>query len=180
MPSNMILYPLLIKNVKKKGRVRHLPDSHLQLSPQWRAPDATLNHVHRQFEMAYQLVLQLRQSPSIIISASPTLTSLSPLLLETPANTVVSLLLHLLKGTVLAESSILYFIFSPDSLHYFIFSPDSLHYFIFSPDSLHYFIFSLDSLHYNDVYKHESDRCSTLPFFLTFFIISPFQIFLLY
>ena len=31
-----------------------------------------------------------------------------------------------------------------------------------------YFIFSLDSLHSSDVYRHESGRCHTLPFFLTF------------
>ena len=42
------------------------------------------------------------------------------------------------------------------------------------------FIFSLDFLRYADVYRRESGKCRTLPFFLTFFIISPFQVFLLY
>ena len=58
-----------------------------------------------------------------------------------------SLLLWLMKATVLAESS---------------------------------FMFSLGSLHHVDVYRRESGRCCSLPFFVTFFIIPPFQIFLLY
>ena len=40
-----------------------------------------------------------------------------------------------------------------------------------------YFIFSPGPLRYCDVYRRESGRCLTLPFFLTFFIISPFQVF---
>ena len=32
------------------------------------------------------------------------------------------------------------------------------------------FIFSPGSLHYADVYRRESGRCRTLPFFLTFFM----------
>jgi hypothetical protein len=58
--------------------------------------------------------------------------------------------LQLMEATVLAESSILYFIFSPGSLCF------------------------------GDVYRCESGRCRTLPFFLTFFIVLPFQVFLLY
>ena len=42
------------------------------------------------------------------------------------------------------------------------------------------FIFSPGSLHYADVYRHEPGRLHTLPFFLTFFIISSFQVFILY
>ena len=42
------------------------------------------------------------------------------------------------------------------------------------------FGFLLGSLRYGDVYKHESGWYHTLPFFLTFFIISSFQVFLLY
>jgi hypothetical protein len=60
---------------------------------------------------------------------------------EPSANTV-SPCPQLMKATVLAESSILYFIFSPGSLHY------------------------------SDVYRCESGRCRTLPFFLIIFIIS--------
>jgi hypothetical protein len=32
-----------------------------------------------------------------------------------------------------------------------------------------HFIFSLGYLHYKDVYRHESGRCRSLHFFLTFF-----------
>ena len=46
--------------------------------------------------------------------------------------------------------------------------------------SVLYFIFSLGSLPYSDVYRRESGKCHTLPFFLTFFTILPFQVFLLY
>ena len=35
-----------------------------------------------------------------------------------------------------------------------------------------YLIFSLGSFCPSDVYRHESGRCCTLPFFLTFFIMS--------
>ena len=42
------------------------------------------------------------------------------------------------------------------------------------------FIFSPGYLRYCDVYRCESGRCCTLPFFLTFLIILPFQVFLLY
>ena len=45
--------------------------------------------------------------------------------------------------------------------------------------SRHY-LFGQYSLCYFDVYRHESGRCHTLTFFLTFFMISPFQLFLLY
>ena len=38
--------------------------------------------------------------------------------------------------------------------------------------SMLYFIFSLRSLCYGDVYRHESGSCRTFPFFLTFFIIT--------
>jgi hypothetical protein len=38
-----------------------------------------------------------------------------------------------------------------------------------------YFIFSPKSLSSSDVYRHESGRSPTLPFSLTFFIISPFR-----
>ena len=60
------------------------------------------------------------------------------------------LYLQLMKAMVLAESSILYF------------------------------VFSLGSLLYSDVYRCESGRYRTLPLFLSFFIISPFQVFPLY
>ena len=40
--------------------------------------------------------------------------------------------------------------------------------------------FSPDYLHYCDVYRCESGRCCTLPFFLTFSIILPSQVFPLY
>jgi hypothetical protein len=43
-----------------------------------------------------------------------------------------------------------------------------------------YFIFSPGSLRSSDVYRCESGRCCTLLFFLMFFIISAFQVFLLY
>ena len=43
-----------------------------------------------------------------------------------------------------------------------------------------YFIFSPGYLCSSDVYRRDSGRCRTIPFFLTFFIISPFQVFLLY
>ena len=43
-----------------------------------------------------------------------------------------------------------------------------------------YLIFSLGSLPYSDVFKRKSGRCSTLPFFLRFFIVSSFQVFVLY
>jgi hypothetical protein len=63
---------------------------------------------------------------------------------------LVNLCLQLMKTTVLAESS-LYFIFSPGCL--------------------------LSS----DIYRRVSGRHHTPPlFFLTFFIISPFQVFLLH
>ena len=42
------------------------------------------------------------------------------------------------------------------------------------------FIFSPGSLCYSNVYRHESGRYCTLPFFITFFIISSLQVFLLY
>ena len=42
------------------------------------------------------------------------------------------------------------------------------------------FIFSSGTLCYGDVYRCGSGSCCSLPFFLTFFIISPFQVFLLY
>ena len=58
--------------------------------------------------------------------------------------------LQLMKATLLAESSTLYFIFSPGFLCY------------------------------NYVYRRESSRYRSLPSFLTFFIISPFQVFFLY
>ena len=48
--------------------------------------------------------------------------------------------LQLIKATVLTETSILYFIFPPGSLRY------------------------------GDVYRCESVKCHTLPFFLTFFM----------
>ena len=73
--------------------------------------------------------------------------------MEFPANTVGfiscrhSLSIQLMKAIVLTESSILYFIFSPNSLHY------------------------------GDVYKCESGRCLTLPLFSTFVFISPSQVF---
>ena len=47
---------------------------------------------------------------------------------------------------------------------------------VFAESSL-YFIFSPGSFCSSNVYRHESGRCRTLPFFLTF-IISPFQVFL--
>ena len=50
----------------------------------------------------------------------------------------------------------------------------------FMAESSIYFIFSPGSLCSSDVYRCESGRCCTLPFFLTFFIISSFQVFLLY
>ena len=62
-------------------------------------------------------------------------------LLATPANTLVSLCLQLMEAKLMAESFILYF------------------------------IFSLRFLHYSDVYRCESGRCRTLPFLLTFFIV---------
>ena len=43
-----------------------------------------------------------------------------------------------------------------------------------------YFIFSPGPLRYCDVYRRESGRCLTLPFFLTVFYPLPFQVFLLY
>ena len=43
-----------------------------------------------------------------------------------------------------------------------------------------YFTFLLGSLCPSDVYRCEWGRCRTLSFFLTFFIISPFQVFILY
>ena len=52
-----------------------------------------------------------------------------------------SLRLQLIKATMLAESSVLYFFFLSGSLHY------------------------------SYVYNRELGRCHTLPFFLTFFII---------
>ena len=55
--------------------------------------------------------------------------------------TDMSLLVQLMKVTMLAESS----------------------------------IFSPGSLRYSDVYRRESGRRHTLPFFITIFIISPFQ-----
>ena len=58
--------------------------------------------------------------------------------------------IHLMNATVVTESSILYFIFSQSSLRYC------------------------------DVYRRESGKYRTLPFFLIFFTISPFQVFLLY
>jgi hypothetical protein len=72
-----------------------------------------------------------------------------PFTLAAPANTLVSLRLQLVKATVLGEGSFLYFIISPGSLCYC------------------------------DLYRHESGGCRTLPFVLTFFIITPFQVFLL-
>ena len=78
-------------------------------------PDTNSDRVHRQFEMAYQLVLQSRQSPDINIcysnSASPHPHFLSPHYpLAAPARTVISLLLQLTKATVLA-------VFYPFSLY---------------------------------------------------------------
>ena len=68
--------------------------------------------------------------------------------LVTPANTLVSLLQHLMKASVLADSSI-------------------------------YFIFSAASLHSSYVYRCELSRCYNLHYFLTLFIISSFQNFLI-
>ena len=80
---------------------------------------------------------------SLPVSTSGNLTrpppSLLPFLsLVAPANTFVILRIQMIKVTVLAESSILYFMFSPGSLRS------------------------------SDVYRRESGRCCTLPFFLTF------------
>ena len=78
---------------------------------------------------------------SLPVSTSGNLTLPPPLLLtfSPPANTLVSLLLRLMKAKVLAESS---------------------------------FIFSLDSLCYANVYRCESGRCRTLPFFQTYSLSS--------
>ena len=35
----------MIKNVKKKGRMQHLPDSCLQILPEWREPSENLKHI---------------------------------------------------------------------------------------------------------------------------------------
>ena len=74
----------------------------------WCHPD----HVCRQFEMAYQLVHQARDS--LPVSTSDNLIWSSPLLLPflplaPPANTLVSLCLQLIKATVLTECSVLSF-----------------------------------------------------------------------
>ena len=102
--------------------------------------DVTSDHVCHQLETTYQLVI-----PTVSQYHIPVTSLILPCLyfpfspLATPANTLVSLLLQLMKATVLAESSILYF------------------------------IFSLGSLCFGDVYRCEPDSCWTLPFFLTFF-----------
>ena len=79
----------MIKNVKKKGRVRHLPDSHLQKSPKRRESGEKIK---------YKIGLSVNAVAFIGCRCR--------------------LCLQLMKATVLAESSILYFIFSPDSLYY--------------------------------------------------------------
>ena len=67
-------------------------------------------------------------------------------LLVAPANIMVSLPLQLMKATMLAAESFLFFF-----------------------------------QNYEDIYRHESGRCRTLlPFVIYFFIISSFQVFLLY
>ena len=124
----------VIKNVNKKGRLQHLPDSRLQSSLKHREPNQKIKY------RAFSQHCGFHQLSTPLLSF---------FLLAAPANTLVSLHLQLMKPTVLTESSL-------------------------------YFIFSLGSLCHSNVYRHESGRSHTLPFFLTFFIISPFQVFLLY
>ena len=78
-----------------------------------------------------------------------------------------------MKATMLA-TSFLYFILSSGSLRLQLKKITLL-----AKSSL-YFIFLPGSLCSSNVYRHESGRCHTLPFFLTFSIISPFQVFLLH
>ena len=111
---------------------------------------------------------------------------------ELSANTVAfiscNVCLQLMKATVLAESP-LYFILQlmkatvlAKSPLYFILQlmkarvlAESSLYFILQlmkatmlAESSLYFIFSPDSVRHSDVYRHESGRCCTLAFFLTF------------
>ena len=111
----------------------------------------------------------------------------------------------MMKATVLTESSILYFIFSPGylccsdiygcesgrchTLPFFLtFSIISsfqvfllyFHLSVLTESSILYFIFLPGYLYCSDIYGCESGRCRTLPFFLTFSIISSFQVFHLY
>ena len=76
-------------------------------------PDAIPDHVRRQVEMAYQLVPTVSRYQYQVASLGLPLPLLPYCLLVAPANAWVSLLLQLMKDTVLAEIS---FILSPGSL----------------------------------------------------------------
>ena len=133
----------MIKNVKKKGRVQHLPYSCLQTSLEWREPREKMKYKEFSANTVAFISCRCRLTKVLAVATRGHFSLPHPYFLffpsRAPANTLVSLHLQLMKATVLAES-------------------------------IWFYLFFLYSLHSAAVCRHESDRCRSFFPFLTYFL----------